>query len=258
MASDLEECVARIMEVDVRLLPVLPDLVADLWELGAAADRIVDALRAAGVEPGSRVLDLGCGKGAVAVALAERLDLRVKGIDALPPFLDAARALAAARGVSSRCVFRQGDIRRLLGKTGRYDAVLLLSLGPVAGDHRRTVGEVRRLVRPGGHLVIDDGFLADGVGRLPGYEGHADRSETLGRLTAFGDLLVREVVSSAEETRPVNERNTASIRRRARALKVAHPDLAGPIDEYVARQERETSLLGTDLTCALWVLRRVE
>jgi SAM-dependent methyltransferase len=256
MAADLEACVASTLEADERLLPLLPELLADLPELGASADDVVDALRSCGIPRGAAVLDLGCGKGAVAVALAERLALRVEGIDAVPAFLAAARRLAAERGVGSRCVFRQGDIRTPPASDRGYDAVLLLSLGPVFGDHRRTVGALRRLARPGGHLVIDDGFLADGVTHLPDYEGYAGHRETVRRLTAFGDRLVREVICSPEATRSVNQRNTARIRRRARLVGAAHPGLADLIDRYVARQERETRILGTDLIGALWVLRR--
>lgn len=69
------------MEADVRLLPVLPDLLIDLAELVSSPEQIVTALQAVGVEPESLVLDLGCGKGAVAVAPAQRLALRVEGID---------------------------------------------------------------------------------------------------------------------------------------------------------------------------------
>ena len=257
MTSDLDESVARAMETDVQLLPLLPELLTDLWELGASAEQIVSALKSVGVEPESTVLDLACGKGAVAVALAERLGLRVEGIDAFPPFLQAARRLAAERGVSSRCGFRHGDLRKVLAQEAEYDVVLLLSVGPVSGDHEQTVADLRTLVRTGGYIVIDDGFLADGVAHLPGAEGYAGRSETLRRLTACGDVLAREVVCSREESRSVNERNTDLIRRRAHLVRASHPDLGQLIDEYVARQERETQALGTDLICAIWVLRRV-
>jgi SAM-dependent methyltransferase len=257
MTPDIHESVARAMETDVRLLPVLPDLLIDLWELGTSSEQIVSAFQSVGVEPESLVLDLGCGKGAVAVALAERLGLRVEGIDAFPPFIQSARTLARERGVGSRCRFRQGDIRKLLGQEGQYDAVLLLSVGPVSGDHEQTIADLRTLVRKGGYIVIEDGFLADGIAQLPGADGYAGRSETLRRLTACGDQLVRQVVCSAEETRSLNERNTDLIRRRAHLVKASHRDLTELIDEYVARQERETQLLGTDLICAIWVLRRV-
>lgn len=257
MTRDVDESVARAMETDVRLLPVLPSLLIDLSDLGPSPEQIVSAFRALGVESESCVLDLGCGKGAVAVALAERLSLRVEGIDAFPPFLQSARALAKERGVASTCRFRRGDIREVLGKNGVYDAVLLLSVGPVSGDYERTIAGIRTLVRKGGHIVIEDGFLADGIAQLPGADGYEGRSETLRRLTACGDQLVREILSSAEETRSLNERNTDLIRRRAHLVKVSRPDLTGLVDEYVARQERETELLGTDVICAIWVLRRV-
>ena len=71
MNLDLDESVAQAMEADVRLLPLLPELLADLWELGPPAEQVLAALESVGLEPGSTVLDLACGKGAVAVALAE-------------------------------------------------------------------------------------------------------------------------------------------------------------------------------------------
>jgi len=257
LTPGVDESVARAMETDVRLLPVLPDLLIDLSDLGPSPGQIVSAFQAVGAEPESLVLDLGCGKGAVAVALAERLGLRVEGVDAFPPFLQSARALAKERGVASRCRFRKGDIRRLLGKKGQYDAVLLLSVGPVSGDYEQTVAGLRTLVRKGGHIVIEDGFLADGIAQLPGSDSYASHAETLRRLTASGDQLVWQAQSSAEEARSLNESNTDLIRRRAHLVKASRPDLTELIDEYVARQERETQLLGTDVICAVWVLRRV-
>jgi SAM-dependent methyltransferase len=257
MTANVLESVARAMETNVQLLPVLPDLLADLWELGTSSEQIVSAFQSVGVEPNSRILDLGCGKGAVAVALAERLGLHVEGIDAFPPFLRSARARAKERGVAARCRFRQGDIRALLGQEGQYDSVLLLSVGPISGDHERTIAGLRTLVRPGGYIVIEDGFLADGVAEVPGADGYAGHAETIRRLTAHGDQVLWQEVGSAEVTRSLNERNTDLIRRRAQLVKARYPGMAALIDEYVARQERETELLGTDLMCASWVLRRV-
>ena len=85
MTLDLDESVAQAMETDVRLLPLLPALLADLWELGPSAKQVVAALESVGVGPDSTVLDLACGKGAVAVALAEQLGVRVSSEQAIPP-----------------------------------------------------------------------------------------------------------------------------------------------------------------------------
>lgn len=254
--SNLDESIAWAMETNVRLLPVLPDLLSDLWELGTSSDQIVSALRSLDMKPKSLVLDLGCGKGAVAVALARHLGLRVEGVDGFPPFLRSARMLAERHRVGTLCSFRRGDIRELLGQEGNYDAVLLLSVGPVSGNHELTIAGLRTLVRQGGYIVIEDGFLAEGVEAPPRTDGYASHSETLRHLTAFGDQLVWQEVSSAEETRAVNETNTDVIRRRADLVKARYPDMSALIDEYVARQELETKILGTDLVCATWVLRR--
>ena len=258
MTLDLDKSVAHAMETDVRLLPLLPALLADLWELGPSAEQVVAVLESLGVQPDSAVLDLACGKGAVAVALAEQLGVRVDGIDAFQPFLLAARALAAARGVSPRCRFEQGDIRHLLGREAQYDVALLLSVGPVLGDYEQTIAGLRRLVRAGGYIVIEDGFLADGVAPQPWAEGYAAHSETLRQLTASRDVVIQEVICPAEQARSVNQRNTDLIRQRARLVRASHPAFEQLIDEYVARQERETQMLGRDVHCAIWVLRRAQ
>lgn len=256
MTMNLDESVAQAMEADVRLLPLLPELLADVWELGPPAEQVLAVLESIGVEPDSTVLDLACGKGAVAVALAERLGVRVEGVDAFDPFLHDARALAAERGVSEKCRFVQGDIRDLLRREKAYDVALLLSVGPVLGDYERTIEGLRKLVRADGFMVIEDGFVPDGLTNLPMVEGYIGYSETLRQLTACRDVVVNEFICPTEQSRSVNQRNTDLIRRRANLVKASHAALARLIDEYVARQERETQILGTDVPCAIWALRR--
>jgi len=256
MKDELSREVARTLEVDPELLPYVPELLADLAELGTSAHQVVECVRAAGVKPGETALDLGCGKGTVAVALAERLGLVVEGVDAMPDFVRSARALAARHGVGARCTFREADLRTLLRGSGRRDVVLLLAVGPILGDHRQTIEAMRGLARPGGLLVLDDAYLAEGAAPAPGYERHHGREETLRALTAFGDRLLREVVTPPEREREVNRCNTDRIRARARRIAAARPDLAPLLDAFVARQERETDLLGGEVVGALWLLRR--
>lgn len=58
---------------------------------------------------GRTVLDVGCGSGRYAVALAKAGAARVVGVDVAPRMLDAAVALARAEGVKDRCEFVHGD-----------------------------------------------------------------------------------------------------------------------------------------------------
>lgn len=106
------------------------------------------------VEPGMEVLDLACGHGRIANALAAR-GCRVTGLDATPLFLDRARHDAAARGVAVTYV--KGDMRDLPW-TDRFDRVInwFSSFGYFddAGN-RRVLAEVARVLKPGGRFALE-------------------------------------------------------------------------------------------------------
>ena len=125
--------------------PIKPDDTSRSEALGA--------VRLAGAEPGAAILDAPCGFGRHAVVLAWE-GYRVDGIDLSEVQLAEARR-RAGEGEWPR--FRQGDFRELPYEDGSFDVVLNLftSLG-YAGDaeDRRAVREFRRVLRPGGRLVI--------------------------------------------------------------------------------------------------------
>jgi SAM-dependent methyltransferase len=64
---------------------------------------------AAGIEPSTRVLDLGCGIGGPARYLAARFGCRATGVDFSPDFIEAATYLTARCGLSDRIAFQVGD-----------------------------------------------------------------------------------------------------------------------------------------------------
>lgn len=81
------------------------------------------------IKPTEHVIDLGCGVGALAAAIAERTRARVTGMDWTAEHLDQARARALAQGVADRTHFVAGDITRdrapgVPSGTG-FDAVVL-------------------------------------------------------------------------------------------------------------------------------------
>jgi len=204
----------------------------------------------------SRVLDLGCGKGAVAVALARRFGASVCGVDGMSAFIDEARALAESQGVAKQCEFRCGDLRASLDDA-TFDVVMMLGLGPVLGSPSQTVATLRRAVGEGGHLVIGDAFLAEtavsGTADEPDYFHHA---ETLRQLAQYGDHLVHEAIDPQGDVDEFNIRATELIRQRADMLAVEHPKLADHLRAYVRRQEAESQLLSETLVCATWLIRR--
>jgi SAM-dependent methyltransferase len=109
------------------------------------------------LHPGSRVLDLTCGPGLYAVALAAR-GSTVTGVDFSPASLRHARAQAVQQGVAASCTFIEHDVRTAPIEAGVYDAVLLL-YGQLAVFTREEAAALLRLaahsLRPGGRICIE-------------------------------------------------------------------------------------------------------
>lgn len=100
----------------------------------------------AGDLDGRRTLDVGCGTGTFAVALAERGG-KVWGVDASPEML------AEARAKGSRARFKDGNAEALPFKDGWFERVVMrLSLQHV--DRPRALAEAARVLVPGGQIVI--------------------------------------------------------------------------------------------------------
>ena len=256
METGLDQLIGQTMEVDPRLLPWLPELLADLPVIGAFPEDVVTALREADLAPGARVLDLGCGRGTIAVAVAKQLGCRVTGVDGLAPFIEQAKVLAEQEGVAGQCDFIHGDLREQLDGPADQDAVMLLALGPILGGQAETIAALGRRVKPGGLMVLDDGFLSDGVAPAGDYIEYTDHQQTLARLTVHGDRVLSEQIIDADRLAEMNSDYTWRIAARAEQIAERHPELAKPLDDYVTRQWQETDLLGKDVVCALWVIAK--
>lgn len=258
MSDKLDEEVTAALDATPALAPYLPELLADLSELGSSADTICELIEPLGLNAeATRVLDLGCGKGTNAIALAKRFGYRALGVDGFPPFIAEAQRAAERAGVSRLCEFRHGDMRDALNTNPPYDILVLAAVGRVLGDVRETARQLRRAVRPGGYIVIDDCYLAEGHAiDKSNYEGYANRAETIAAMEAFGDKVLEEDASTPEEVRAENIENTRLIRARAEALAKKHPHDAALLMEFVAEQEKECEILENDLVCATWLIRR--
>ena len=149
---------ATIAEADSTVVEGL----ADILEL-RAADPQQQELRDAyfadiAFRAQTRVLEVGCGTGAVARALASRPDVReVVGVDPSPIFLEKGRELA--RDVPN-LTFVEGDARKLPLEDGSCDVVVFhTTLCHVPGPEL-ALAEASRVVSRGGSLAIFDGDYA--------------------------------------------------------------------------------------------------
>ena len=145
------------------------------------------------LQPGQRVLDLGCGTATLTIE-AKRLQpaATLTGVDGDPEILTRARHKSAAAGVSIH--FDEALSQRLPYADARFDVVLSsLFFHHLDRDSKlATLREVRRVLKPGGHLhAADWGEAANpvmralffGIQLLDGFTTTADN--VAGRLPAF-------------------------------------------------------------------------
>lgn len=249
--------IAAYFHIDVEIAPFIPELLAEFDALGSFPETIVALLRDADLAEGTRVVDLGCGFGAVSRAIASELGFEVTGVDMLDAFVTEARRRAMAEGVGHLCRFHCADIRDFLDEPDRYDVALLVSVGDALGSMDQTVGRLREDVRPGGYMIVDDAYAVDDTPKsFPGYEYVEDRERVIARLTAHGDTLVREIPVTREETQRQDREYTKRIARRVRRLSREHPEHRDAFERYLAREKRESALLEDHMACATWMLRR--
>jgi arsenite methyltransferase len=117
--------------------------------------RIAQALWSGGHPPaGSQLLELGCGPGFYSCGLAERFpQLSVLGVDRSARQLDWARSKACRLGLAN-CAFESDDVRQLTHGAATFDAVIAARLFTVLRNPEQAIGEIHRVLRPGGRCVI--------------------------------------------------------------------------------------------------------
>ena len=108
-------------------------------------------VRLAGIGPGKRVLDVGCGTGVVAITAA-RSGATVSAIDLTPALLERARENARIAGVSID--FREADAEEIPFVDSEFDAVLSQFAHIFAPRPDVAIREMLRVLKPGGTLAF--------------------------------------------------------------------------------------------------------
>lgn len=243
---------------DVRLLPYLPYLLQDLWNLGTPVKALTGILKRHIPDfKDFKILDLGCGKGAVGLPLAKETGARVHMADAFPQFIDYAQNAAREMRLTN-CTFAVEDITRLAAKAKDYDMVLLCAVGNVFGGARQTVQTLKKTVRPGGYIVINDAHLNGGGGEMKAMYEYETLDAWLEAFKSEGCIILEHYDESGESCFEIdNEYNNMHIQKRAEELKKRYPQKAFLFDGYVKSRLDECSDIENNLSSAIWLLRTV-
>jgi SAM-dependent methyltransferase len=173
-----------------------------------AVARLLERALPAGTDEyaGSRMLDLGCGRGEWLVrALERRPGLRAVGVDLSAGALAEARESARRRGVEDRLELRTGDANEAAGEGG-YDLVACVGAAHAFGGLRGTIEAAGRHVAPGGRLLVGDGFwegkptpeAEEIFGEFPDLAGTVGLAVQAGWAPVYGHISTREELDEYE------------------------------------------------------------
>lgn len=155
------------------------DLVTDFYEYGwgrsfhfahrAAGEPMRDAIlrhehRLAlclGLQPGWRVLDVGCGVGGPLINIARLTGAELVGLNNNAYQLQRARTHTRAAGLEPRCSFVHGDFMQIPAADEQFDAAYAIEATCHAPDRTGVFAEVARVLQPGGRFAGYEWCLTD-------------------------------------------------------------------------------------------------
>ena len=77
----------NFFHVPPHIVKFIPELLSEIWALGSSPGLLVEWFQDLNLPANTKVLDLACGKGAVAISLAKTLQFKITGIDYFKPFI---------------------------------------------------------------------------------------------------------------------------------------------------------------------------
>lgn len=118
-------------------------------------DKVIEQATWAGIQPGMRVADIGCGAGKTSSILREMVGVKgsVVGIDASEQRLTYAKKHFAVDGLT----FHNADIRNALGELGPFDFIWMrFVLEYFRAESSDIIKNVSQLLKPGGTICLID------------------------------------------------------------------------------------------------------
>jgi 2-polyprenyl-3-methyl-5-hydroxy-6-metoxy-1,4-benzoquinol methylase len=254
-SKTLEESIIMSMDgSNPEIIPFLPYILQDCWEIGSNPDTIIDVVRKHAQDYSHlRVLDLGCGKGAVPVKIAQEFKCSCLGIDAIQEFIDEASRKAKEYGVGNLCHFETGDIREKVKELNDFDIIVLGSVGPILGDYSTTLRSLRECVKDRGIVIIDDGYIANDSDYVHPLVQNQD--VVYRQISDSGMKLIDEIIFDKDYIKSSDEAIYINLKKRCLELVDKFPEKASLFKDYIKRQKEENVVLEDKIVCAVMVIR---
>ena len=252
----VEESVVIAMDgTDKELFPFLPYILQDVWEIGADPDAIIKLIKKYCNNIAElKVLDLGCGKGAVSIKVAYEYGCRCYGIDAIPEFISYAQKKATEYNVEHLCKFEIGDIREKVNELSDFDVVILGAIGPVFGDYFSTLSTLTGCINENGIFIIDDGYINDDSDF--NHPLMYKKSDILKQLEKAGMQLVENDIMDRDDIKDSDDYIFDKLKKRCHELIEKFQDKQTLFLNYIKKQEEENDVLENKVIGTTMVIKK--
>lgn len=255
--KSIEESVVTAMDgTDIELFPFIPYILQDSWEIGADPDVIINLITKHKENvPNLRVLDLGCGKGAVTVKIAHKLNCMCHGIDALVDFIDYAKKKALEYHVDHLCRYEVGDIRERITELPTFDIIILGAIGPVFGDYFSTLTKLSACLDPVGIFIIDDGYIEN----ISDYNHPLILKQEIihKQIESSGMKLIDEIIIPRNSIKDSDDYIFENLEKRCKELIIKLPGKKHLFENYIKKQKEENYILENVVICSTMVIKRL-
>ena len=228
----------------------VPELLNGLWELGSMPEYIIELIQRNGLGNMRNILDLGCGKGAVLIKIAEHFDVNGIGIDIVPNFIEEAKKYAVEHGVSEKLTFKTKDILDVLKTPSNQDIVIYGYDSEILGDLGNTLIQLNSCIKADGHIVLEFMFAEELT------EDMLTEDEMLKVIEQSGFHILDRIDWERDALRQINRQNTAIIRKNVDGLISNYPEKKSIFSEYLQNQIDECEELENDYICCTLLLQQ--
>ncbi len=236
---------------DDALLPFIPTILEDLWELGSMPEYIVKLVHQyVPLNATKKVADLGCGKGAVLIQLHETINFKGLGIDIIPEFIEEANSRALHLNKTQYLDFQTKDIKQFVKKQQGFNLVIYGHDSDIFGDVSQTLKHLEKSVINNEYLILETTYAINPVDDL------SNKSELYQQINNSDFSIIDQIAWEKSKIIKANAHNTQHIQKAISKLSELHPDKKTLFDEYLKEQEEECHALENDIQCVTILLQK--
>lgn len=261
MEKEIEKKLAGSLTANtVELVPFLPYLLKDIWELGSNSEDMIKLIKDyIPYTDSTKILDLACGKGAVSINICKQLNIYVKGIDIIPEFISYGRKKAEEYKISDICDFEVNEINSVIDKESNYDIVILGAVGNVLGDQKQSLEKLKKVIKSNGYILLDDAYL---TGNQEDIKNRSLENYEYLTLAQWKQVfletnleIINILVNKNNTNKEINEYNNQQIKKRANELIKKYPEKKEIFEDYMENQLNECDDLANTIKGVTFLLK---